>query len=111
MLEELNSNNPPQPTRTNKHTHTGADSMTIACNTTTTLTCRGRMPYPVWYINETLVVSNDSQTDYTFGIDTTTGDFTATLMIDGNETSGTMNFRCTVENQDAFTTTLIIQGL
>ena len=90
-----------------------AGALKIAHNTTITLTCCGRVSYPVWYKNGTLVVSDDNQTDYNlrFGTDSTTGDLTSTLVIDGNGTSDPLNFRCTVMRQNTFNTTLIFQGL
>lgn len=79
----------------------------VAHNTTTRLSCRGRVPFPVWYLNETLVPSPQ----YTVGYDPSTGDYLGILMIDGNVTCGTLDIRCAVEGLTIFSTSITVQGL
>ena len=79
----------------------------IAHNATARLTCRGKVPYPLWYMNETL-----SQTpQYSAQIDHSTMTFLGILVIDGNEVCCTTDLRCTVNDQIMYTTRLTIQGL
>lgn len=65
------------------------------------------MPYPLWYMNETL-----SQTpQYSAQIDHNTMTFLGILVIDGNEICCTIDLRCAVNDQIMYTTRLTIQGL
>ena len=80
----------------------------IAHNTTTTCVCRGRAPYPAWYMNERLVVPGPQ---YQVGYDPNTGDLLSILTIDGNEMCGIVDVRCRVEGQTVYTERLNISGL
>ena len=82
-------------------------AINIAYNTTTRLTCRDKVPFPVWYLNETLVPSPQ----YTVGYDPSTGDSLGMLIIDGNRDYGTLDVRCAVEGLTIFNTTISIQGI
>ena len=82
--------------------------MDIAHNTTITLEFRGRVPYPVWYMNGSLVWQ---QPLYRIGVDPSTGEFLAILTIDGNETCGVLNVSCRVVGQIVYTERLTIEGL
>ena len=85
-----------------------AGAMDIAHNTTITLTFHGRVPFPVWYMNGSLVWQ---QPLYKTGVDSNTGDFLGILKIDGNETCGNMTVSCRVEGQLVYTENLTIEGL
>ena len=85
--------------------------MNIAYNTTTTLSCQQNSsipPFPVWYINNSEI---PAISDYTTKIDPSTGDLIGILVIDGNETSGTLKLRCAMGGQTTFTTNITIKGL
>ena len=77
----------------------------VAYNTTTRFTCRDKVPFPVWYLNETLVPSPQ----YTVGYDPSTGDLLGILMIDGRITCGTLDVRCAVEGLIIFNTSITVQ--
>ena len=79
----------------------------IAHNTSTRLTCRDKVPFPVWYLNETLVPSPQ----YTVGYDLSTGDSLGMLTIDGNVNCGTLDVRCAVEGLTIFNTSISVQGI
>ena len=83
-----------------------ASALNIAHNTTVKLECRGREPYPYWLINETHARSPQ----YTVDVDHNTGDFIGKLVINGNETRGTLDLRCVVYRETTYSTTLTIQG-
>ena len=79
----------------------------VAHNTTVNLACRGgEPPYPYWLINETIARSPQ----YTVAVDHRTGDLIGVLVINGNETYGTLDLRCVVYKQTTYSTTLTIQG-
>ena len=82
--------------------------MDIAHNTTITLEFCGRVPYPVWYMNGSLVWQHPL---YRTGLGPSTGSFLGILTIDGNETRGNVTVRCTVEGQTVYTERLTIEGL
>ena len=85
-----------------------ADSLKVALNTTTTFTCRGRVAYPAWYMDEIVpILPPQYKVDY----EPSTGDFLGVLVIDGNKTGGTLDLSCEVESQTAYTTRLTIEGL
>ena len=90
---------------------TGA--LELANNTTTTVTCHGSTipPFPVWYTNETPVVSNDGPMRYTTEINHSTGDLIGILVIDADETYSKLDLRCTVGGNTTFTTSLTIEGM
>ena len=83
-----------------------ASAINVAHNTTVTLECRGREPYPYWMINETFA----QFPQYITAVDHNTGDFIGTLVISGNETCGTLDLRCVVYRQTTYSTRLTIQG-
>ena len=85
-----------------------ADAMNIAHNTTITLEVRGRVSFPVWYMNGRVVLPGPL---YQIGHDRSTGDLLAILIIDGNETCGIMTVSCRVEGQTVYTERLNIEGL
>ena len=82
--------------------------MNIAHNTTITLEFCGRVPYPVWYMNGSLVWQHPL---YRTRVDPSTGDFLGILTIDGNETCGNMTVICRLEGQTVYTERLTIEGL
>ena len=82
--------------------------MDIAHNTTITLEFCGRVPYPVWYMNGSLVWQHPL---YRTGLGPSTGSFLGILTIDGNETHGNVTVRCTVAGQTVYTERLTIEGL
>ena len=65
------------------------------------------MPFPVWYLNETLVPSPQ----YTVGYDSTTEDYLGILMVNANVTCGTLDVRCAAEGLIIFNTSITVQGL
>ena len=81
--------------------------MNIAHNTTVRLTCHGRIPWPLWYINGTLAQSPE----YTVQDDRDTGDQLGMLTLDGNVIHGTLNLTCTLRYRTVYTNRLTIQGL
>ena len=81
--------------------------MKVAHNTTTTLLCRGRMSYPIWYMGEKVIGSPQYTADY----NPSTEWFLGVLVIDGNKTGGTLDLSCVVESQTTYTTRLTIEGL
>ena len=84
-----------------------ASAINVAHNTTVRLECRGREPpYPYWMINETYA----QHPQYTVFVDRSTGDFIGELVINGNETRGTLDLRCVVFRQTTYSTRLTIQG-
>ena len=82
--------------------------MNIAHNTTITLEFRGRISYPVWYINGSVILHGPL---YQVGYDPSTGDLLGTFTIDGNKTCGFMNVSCRVEGQTVYNVQLNISGL
>ena len=82
--------------------------MDIAHNTTITLEFRGRVPYPAWYMNDSVIWQHPL---YQTRVDPTTGDFLGILTIDGNETCGVLNVSCRVVGQIVYTERLTIEGL
>ena len=82
--------------------------MDIAHNTTITLTFHGRIPFPVWYMNDSPVGKYPL---YDTRVDSSTGNFLGILKIDGNETCGNMTVSCRVEGQIVYTENLTIEGL
>ena len=82
--------------------------MNIAHNTTITLEFHGRVPYPAWYMNDSVVWQHPL---YKTGVDPSTGDFLAVLTINGNETCGILNVTCRVGAQTVYTEQLTIEGL
>ena len=93
-------------------TGVGGNAVTVAHNTTTTLTCSASGSYtPRWFVNGTEVDTNG----YRYKISTDSADKTATLTINGNRTCETLNIYCEVitTEQRFFTThntTLKFQG-
>ena len=85
-----------------------ADAVNIAHNTTTTLTYPGRLTYPVWYMNGSLVLPSPL---YVFKYDPSTGGLLAILTIDGNETCDNVTVSCRLEGQTVYTVRLNIEGL
>ena len=83
-----------------------ASALNVAHNTTVRLECRGREPHPYWLINET----HAQHPQYRVTVDDNTGDFIGQLVINGNETCGTLDLRCVVYRQTAYSTRLTIQG-
>ena len=81
-------------------------AINVARNTTVRLECRGREPYPYWLINETVA----QHPQYAVAVDHNTGDFIGKLVINGNETCGTLDLRCVVYRETTYSTTLTIQG-
>ena len=81
--------------------------MAIAHNTTITLKFRGRVPYPVWYMNGSVV----QHPLYNTRVDLGSGGFLGILTIDGNETWGNVTVSCKVERQIVYTERLTIEGL
>ena len=82
--------------------------MDIAHNTTIKLEFRGRVPYPAWYMNGSLVWQHPL---YRTRVDPSTGFFLGILTIDGNETCGVLNVTCIVGTQIVYTERLTIEGL
>ena len=80
----------------------------VAHNTTVLLRCRGRVPYPLWYLNESLTDSPQ----YTVKI---AGDneFVGELTISGNATCGVLDLRCREPNSAVYiiSSRLTVQGL
>ena len=76
-------------------------------NTSTTLTCRGRMSFPAWHLNGSLVPPGPL---YQIEHDSITGDLMSILVIDGNNTCGTLDLKCTVETSTIFAIRLTVQG-
>ena len=91
----------------NKFTGTTAP-IKMAHNTTAIFTCRGRVPYPAWYVDEIVLILPPR---YTVDYEPSTGDFLGVLVIDGNKTVGTLDLSCEVERQTAYTIRLTIEGL
>ena len=91
----------------NKFTGTTA-AIRVAHNTTTTLACRGGVPYPAWYLDETVPIFPPL---YTVDYEPITGEYLGVLVIDGSKSGGTLNLSCEVESQTAYTTRLTIEGL
>ena len=85
-----------------------ADSLKVAQNTTTTFTCRGRVAYPAWFMDEIVPILPPQ---YTVDYELSTGDYLGVLVMDGNMIGGTLNLSCVVERQTSYTTRLIIEGL
>ena len=71
--------------------------MDIAHNTTITLKFHGRVPYPAWYMNGSLVWQHPL---YRNGVDPSNGDILGILTVDGNETCGVLNVTCRLGNPD-----------
>ena len=84
-----------------------AGAMDIAHNTTITLECCGRVPWPAWYMNGSLV----QHPQYKSKVDPSTGFNLGILTIDGNETCGNVTVTCKVERQIVYTQRLTIEGL
>ena len=84
-----------------------AGALKVAHNTSTTLTCRGRMSFPAWYRNGSLVTPGPL---YQFEQDPITGDLMSILVIDGNNTCSTLDLKCTVETSTIFAIRLTVQG-
>lgn len=84
-----------------------ADALNVAHNTTTTFTCRGRVPYPAWYLDETVPILPPL---YTVCYEPITGEYLGVLVIDGNKSGGTLILSCEVERQTTYTTRLTIEG-
>ena len=97
------------------HTGTNSNAMIVAHNVTITAICttNGDRP-PDWFVNGTVVLTSG----YRYRSSTRNGiwDKTATLTIDGNRISDTLNIRCevysTIERQflPMHINTLTIQG-
>ena len=85
-----------------------AGAMDIAHNTTITLEYRGRISYPAWYMNDSVVPPGPL---YQVGYDPSTGDLLSILTIDGNETCGIVDVSCRLEGQTVYTVRLNIEGL
>ena len=62
-----------------------AGAVVVAHNTTTILTCHGRMSFLAWYMNASLVPPGP--------LDPITGDLISILVIDGNNTCGTLDLK------------------
>ena len=85
------------------------DAMDIAHNTTITLEYRGRISYPAWNMNGSLVPPGPL---YRVEYDPSTGDLLSILTIDGNETCGIVTVSCRLEGQGiVYTERLNIEGL
>ena len=82
--------------------------MDIAHNTTITLEFRGRISYPTWYMNGSVVPPGPL---YRVAYDPSTGDLLAILTIDGNETCGNIIVSCRAVGQTVYTVRLNIEGL
>ena len=65
------------------------------------------MSYPIWYMGEEVIRRPQYVADY----EPSTGDFLGVLVIDGNKTVGTLDLRCVVERQTAYTIRVTIEGL
>ena len=80
----------------------------VACNTTALLRCRGRLPYPLWYLNETLTESPQ----YTVK-NPGENEFVGELTISGNATCGILDLRCTERSSTVYiiSSRLTVQGL
>ena len=85
-----------------------AGAMDIAHNTTITLEFRGRISFPTWFMNGSVVLSG---TLYQVAYDPSTGDLLGILTIDGNETCGIVNVSCRVDSKTVYTERLNIEGL
>ena len=81
--------------------------MDIAHNTTITLEFCGSVPFPVWYMNGSVVQHPQYQTRVDLG----SGGFLGILSIDGNEMCGNVIVSCTVLGQTVYTGRLTIEGL
>ena len=81
--------------------------MDIAHNTIITLEFRGRVPWPAWYMNGSVV----QYPQYKSRVDPSTGFFLGILTIDGNETRDNVTVTCKVERQTVYTKRLTIKGL
>ena len=80
----------------------------VACNTTVLLRCRGRVPYPLWYVNGTLT----ERPQYTVKI-SGENEFVGELTISGNATCGILDLRCRERNSAVYiiSSRLTVQGL
>ena len=80
----------------------------VACNTTVLLRCRGRLPYPLWYLNESLTESPQ----YTVK-NPGENEFVGELTINGNATCGILDLRCTERKSTVYiiSSRLAVQGL
>lgn len=83
-------------------------SVQVAHNTTILITCRGIVPYPLWYVNETLT-EYPQYTVKNLG----ENEFVGELTISGNETSGILDLRCKERNSTVYINSfrLTVQGL
>ena len=85
-----------------------SDAVNIAHNTTITLVFRGRISYPTWFMNGSVVLPGPR---LQYGYDPSTGDLLGILTIDGNETCGILDVSCRVVGQTVYTERLNIEGL
>ena len=83
-------------------------SVEVAHNTTTLLRCFDIVPYPLWYVNESLA-ENPQYTVKNLG----GSEFVGELTISGNGTSGILDLRCKGQNSTVYITSrrLTVQGL
>lgn len=83
-------------------------SVQVAHNTTILLTCRGIVPYPLWYVNETLT-EYPQYTVKNLG----ENEFVGELTISGDETCGILDLRCKERNSTVYINSirLTVQGL
>ena len=83
-------------------------SVQVAHNTTILITCHGIVPYPLWYVNETLT-EYPQYTVKNLG----ENEFVGELTISGNETSGILDLRCKERNSTVYINSfrLTVQGL
>ena len=80
----------------------------VAHNTTVLLRCRGRVPYPLWYLNGSLTESPQ----YTVK-NPGENEFVGELTISGNATCGILDLRCRERNSAVYiiSSRLTVQGL
>ena len=84
-------------------------SLEVAHNTTVLLRCRGRVPYPLWYLNESLTESPQ----YTVK-NPGENEFVGELTRSGNATCGILqDLRCAERNSTVYIiiSRLTVQGL
>ena len=83
-------------------------SIEVAHNTTISLKCRGRLPYPLWYVNGSLTES-PQYTVKNPGVN----EFVGELTLSGNATCGILDLRCKEHNSTVYiiSSRLTVKGL
>ena len=83
-------------------------SLEVAHNTTVLLRCRSRVPYPLWYVNESLAESPQYTVE-----SPGENEYVGELTISGNATCGILDLRCRERNSTVYiiSSRLTVQGL